>query len=228
MSSSDLVAYYRKGIDKTKMSTKFKQDIDLLSDLRSPKRCAAAKRLRKLADPAAGPALVAALKKEIEDRRTWETQYQMIMALGACNYKKALRFMESLSPDDFCVMVQIAIGDAIVRLSRKDDHDASAAIRLIKDNQPHYIHGAMQAVAMMRMVPNQQTIRQLVDYGLSRSSHDNKDAVVWLLRAAPGWPEPLVAPLLKKWGASESLGNQQVDYAVELLRKRKYYRWSPL
>jgi HEAT repeat protein len=55
-----------------------------LSDRASAKRRSAAKRLGKLADETAGPALLHALQREIGDRRTWETQYEMIMALGAC------------------------------------------------------------------------------------------------------------------------------------------------
>jgi hypothetical protein len=56
----------------------------LMSQLQSPhspKRRSAAKKLRKLGDPVAGPALLEALKHELPDPRTWETQYQMIMAL---------------------------------------------------------------------------------------------------------------------------------------------------
>src|SRR3984957_6504454 len=53
----------------------------LMSQLQSPhspKRRSAAKKLRKLGDPVAGPVLLEALKRELPDIRTWETQYQMI------------------------------------------------------------------------------------------------------------------------------------------------------
>ncbi|MFD4766286.1 hypothetical protein [Streptomyces niveus] len=45
-----------------------------LQDRSSAKRRSAAKRLRKLGDPYAGPALLEALKNEVRDSRTWETQ----------------------------------------------------------------------------------------------------------------------------------------------------------
>src|SRR5713226_6405780 len=64
----------------------------LIGQLRSPhspKRRSAAKKLRKLGDPIAGPALLDALKQELPDARTWETQYQMVMALAHCGCTEA-------------------------------------------------------------------------------------------------------------------------------------------
>ena len=54
-----------------------------LGDNRSAQRRSAAKRLRALADPTAGPALTLAFDREMSDLRTWETQYQMVMAIAA-------------------------------------------------------------------------------------------------------------------------------------------------
>jgi hypothetical protein len=56
--------------------------IDQLGDRTSLRRRSAAKKLRKLQDPAGGAALLDALSKSrpagvvIQDERTWETQYQ--------------------------------------------------------------------------------------------------------------------------------------------------------
>jgi hypothetical protein len=61
---------------------KLNDAIELLSHSRSAKRTSGAKRLRKLADPEAGPALDAALRKEMRDPRTWEPKSHMILALG--------------------------------------------------------------------------------------------------------------------------------------------------
>lgn len=83
------------------MATIITEEIELLSHARSPKRRAAAKRLRKLGDPAAGPSLLAALQEELNDDRTWETQYQMIMAIGHCDYKEALPYIDPTVAKDF-------------------------------------------------------------------------------------------------------------------------------
>lgn len=209
------------------MATTVEENIDLLSHAISKNRRAAAKRLRKLGDPIAGPALLVALQKELKDDRTRETQYQMIMAIGHCDYKRALSYIESLIPRSYGGMVDVAIGDTMVRLSRQYEGDAQAAVALIKSGRHSLIEGAMQAVAMLRMIPPDETIQQLVSHGLSLQLGDDDWSVIWLLRAAPGWPAHIVQPLLDKWGAIPFLKQQQIHGAVELARQRKYYKWSP-
>ncbi|WP_233289190.1 hypothetical protein [Kitasatospora sp. MBT63] len=92
----------------------------------SPKRRSAASRLRRLADPAAGPALLEALQTEVRDARTWETQYQMVMALGTCGHRPALGLLRDLARRPFeATAVYVALGDAIVRLSTPEEAAAS-------------------------------------------------------------------------------------------------------
>ena len=92
-----------------------------LVDKRSAKRRAAAKKLRKRRDPAAGPALTAALDAEIADKRTWETQYQMIMALAESGVHDVLPLLREVAAMDLEPMVLIAVGDALVRLGDIDN-----------------------------------------------------------------------------------------------------------
>ncbi|WP_305815346.1 HEAT repeat domain-containing protein [Photobacterium leiognathi] len=66
--------------------------IEQLNNKASAKRRSAAKKLRKLKNKDAGPALLEALKNELKDKRTWETQYQMIMALGESGHTDGLDF----------------------------------------------------------------------------------------------------------------------------------------
>ena len=103
-------------------------DIDVLLDqLSSPQarqRAAAAKRLRRLANSAAGPGLLAALHREIPDQeppaRTWEVQYQLVMALAECATEEALPFVQDLALRAFeATMVYVALGDAVVEADRR-------------------------------------------------------------------------------------------------------------
>jgi HEAT repeat protein len=210
------------------MTMTLSDDIELLSHSRSPKRRTAAKRLRKLADATAGPALVVALENELNDERTWETQYQMVMAIGHCNYTDALPFVESLVVRRLGGMVDIAIGDTLLRLSRQHENDAARAIEFIDAENQLLTHGAMQAIAMLRMLPGDTTMKRLIDHGLSLNLGEDDWTVIWLLRAVPGWPGQLVSQLLNKWGAVPFLQQQQIHGAVDLARKNKYYKWSPL
>ncbi|MEV6973227.1 hypothetical protein [Kitasatospora sp. NPDC093806] len=72
------------------MASTLDKAVEQLGHRLSPKRRSAATRLRRLADPAAGPPLLEALEREVRDSRTWETQYQMVMALGMCGHRPAL------------------------------------------------------------------------------------------------------------------------------------------
>ena len=211
------------------MATKLSDDIELLTHSHSTKRRSAAKRIRKLGDVAAGPALVAALQEELNDDRTWETQYQMVMAIGHCQYTDALPFVETLVPRKLGGMIDVAIGDTLFRLSRKHENDAERAIELVIDAENKSLaQGAMQAVAMLRMVPDESIIQRLVQHGLSLDLGDDDWTVIWLLRAAPGWPDQIVEPLLEKWCDIPFSKQQQIHGAVELAQKQKYAKWTPL
>ncbi|MFE9458782.1 HEAT repeat domain-containing protein [Streptomyces californicus] len=160
--------------------------IGRLGDRSSAKRRAAAKRLGRLADPAAGPALLHALRREILDRRTWETQYEMVMALGACGHRPAAPFLMEQARralDDTALYT--ALGDAIVRL-RAAGEGVSPAVRWCLDGSPLLTDGALRAVALLRAVPDPETVDQVLDVLAPLSPYDGLR--FWAAVAAAGWP----------------------------------------
>ena len=212
-----------------KMDTATLALTEQLSDSKSAKRRSAAKKIRKSGDPDAGAALLTALQKELEDQRTWETQYQMIMALGHCLHTDAIELLDALSDEERVEMVQIAIGDALFRLSGGASGDLRRLVDFIDRGNPELIHGAFQAMAMERVIPtDDEQAHRIVDYGCSLKLGQNDWAVIWLLRAIPGWQNSLVEPLLSHWSQVDFQAQQQIHGAVELGQKQKYYKWSPL
>ena len=140
-----------------------------LGDKKSPKRRSAAKKLRKLKNVDAGLSLLAALETELKDVRTWETQYQMIMAIGECGYKPALPFLNELAKQDFeATMVYVAIGDAIVRLSIENDRDTNPIFELLETGNEMLVDGALRAMAMLKMVPSDSHIEKIISYVAAR------------------------------------------------------------
>ena len=196
-----------------------------LGDSQSAKRRSAAKKLRKLADPAAGAALLVALEEELKDRRTWETQYQMVMALGESGYRDALPFLEKLAQQPLdATTVYIAIGDALVRLSRAGPNDVSPVLHLMASaRDPALVEGAFRAVAMLRMVPDDAAIAQMIDYG--RRSAFAEEKYLWLAAAAPGWKGANVEAFLDECARHQS---DRVREAAALAKARKYKKWQPL
>lgn len=191
---------------------------------KSAKRRSAAKKLRKLKVGTAGPALLVALKKEVEDPRTWETQYQLVMALGECEYRDALPYLVALSNRSFeATMVYMALGDAIVRLSRSQPNDIYAVFDLIGTGNEMLIDGGLRAIAMLRLVPGENEITKLLEFV---ERYDlNHHLRFWVLAAAPGWTGQKLELFVEK---SASSTRQDIAEAASLAQKKKYKKWQPL
>ncbi len=172
----------------------------------------------------AGPALLAALRKEVEDARTWETQYQMIMAIGECGYSEALPLLDELALRDFeATMVYMAIGDALVRLKIQGLNDGGPVVEHLDSGNVSLIAGALRAMAMLKMIPSDEHVEKLLDFGL-RLPADRGD-VVWILAAAPGWSGRKVEAFVAKHMTSP---RREIREAAELAEAKKYRKWYPL
>lgn len=199
----------------------------LIGQLRSPhspKRRAAAKKLRKLGDPSAGPALLEALQRELSDPRTWETQYQMIMALGHSGYRKAFLALHVLAQVKFeANMVLVAIGDAFVRLGRRSDSDAGPLFKLFKfDNDESLPDGGLRAMAMLHMSFEPTVMASILELVTQRQSERLK---FWAAAACPGWSGVAVDQFLDQCLVST---REDVRSAAADAKLKQYRKWNPL
>jgi HEAT repeat protein len=160
-----------------------------LTDRSSAKRRSAAKRLRALADPKAGPALLSALESEIADPRTWETQYQIIMALGACHHAPALDSLQHLAEqqDDY-TMVGVALGDALVRIEWATAHALTTVDRYMQSGPPGVVDGAFRALAIMELVPDDDLVDRILAFAERLERTD--PLRYWVAASAAGWSGP--------------------------------------
>lgn len=199
--------------------------IEQLSNKASAKRRSAAKKLRKLKAKEAGPALLTALKNELKDKRTWETQYQLIMALGESKYTDSLNFLTELAEQEFeATMVYVAIGDAITRLDLSKQNNINLSIKTFsKTDNSMLIDGILRAIAMLQLVPEDSVTEKIISYGLHLDQDNNSR--VWIAAAAPGWQPSKTKEFLNECIKSD---NQQIKRAAEAALKNKYLKWSPL
>jgi hypothetical protein len=191
----------------------------------SPKRRAAAKKVRRLGTPSAGPALLAALEREVLDPRTWETQYQIIMALAESGYRDALPFLDMFARRPLeARMLYVALGDAIVRLSRHGPSDVTPVLRILREGRhPMLLDGAFRAMAMLRLVPETSAVTEIIDHA-NRLAPD--DALrFWVLAATPGWSGPKVKSFIEACARSSRPDLQE---AASLAQAGKYKIWRPL
>jgi hypothetical protein len=198
--------------------------IYMLSHSSSARRRSAAKKLRKIKETSAGPDLLAALKNEMKNSRTWETQYHMIMALSDCSYTDSLTFLYELADSQPSTpMVNIAVGDAITNLEYlKSGHLEKIRYWLTKRNN-ELLEGAMRAIAMNKIVPESNDISALIDYVFNSK---NEGLVFWLAAACPGWPLNLTKPFLEFCLAKSA--TDDIKKAAEAALLNKYLKWRPL
>ncbi|MFF2148791.1 HEAT repeat domain-containing protein [Kitasatospora sp. NPDC058190] len=197
--------------------------VEQLGHRLSPKRRSAATRLRRLADPVAGPPLLEALEREVHDSRTWETQYQMVMALGMCGHRPALGLLRDLARRPFeATMVYTALGDAIVRLSAPAATGDS--LRWCVDSgTPMLADGALRAVAMQRLRLDTVTIDHVLDLLEPLDPHDGLR--FWAAAAAAGWPGSRVTRFLYECAAGP---RSDVASAAASSLQGKYQTYTPL
>jgi HEAT repeat protein len=193
--------------------------VEELSNARSAKRRAAAKSLRKLGDPIAGAAIEEALRREVQDPRTWETQYQMIMALGECRYEPSVPLLLDLSTRKLEHMVYVAIGDALVRLSADPEKEL---LRVLSTGKPALAEGALRAVAMLRLDLSTEAIESVIAHV---AKPENEQLRFWVAAAAPGWDGPTVQAFLHD---CSRLDRKETREAAQAALKKKYLRWNPL
>ena len=198
--------------------------VELLGHRLSAKRRAGAKRLRKLKRFEAGPALLGALRREVLDARTWETQYHMVMALAESEYAPALPDLEVLARRPFeATMVYVALGDALVRLGRASADDAGPVLRLLSSGNDMLIGGALRAVAMLRMRPDDETVGRILDFASARPPADGLR--FWVAAAAAGWRGPAVETFLAACALDL---RADVREAALASARGEYRKWSPL
>ncbi|CAM5418842.1 HEAT repeat domain-containing protein [Streptomyces aurantiogriseus] len=188
------------------------------------KRRTAAKRLRALADEAAGSPLLRALQREMQDLGAWETQYQLIMAIGACGYQPAVPYLSELTQHRTEVpMVHTAVGDAIVRLRAPVEGIAVPLRWCLDSGNPSLADGALRAVAMQRAVPDPATIDHILDFLIPLDAHDGLR--FWPAAAAAGWPGNRVRAFLENCAAGP---RPDIAEAAASSLKGKYRTYRPL
>ena len=206
------------------MSLTVQEAVELLEHRTSVKRRQGAKRLRVLADPDSADAIRLALEREVLDPRTWETQYQVIMALGATGTRDDVPLLRRLVGEKRdAEAVNTALGDAIVRLDRDHREDVTPVLWCWDQSVDGLSDGALRAVAMLRLRFPAEALNALLDRvdGEPEASHLR----FWPAVAAAGWTGPRVEAFLQACAASPR--DDVSAAAIESLDGR-YMKVNPL
>ena len=203
-----------------------------LHSTKSADRRRAAKEIGKLKLAEFADDLYKAYLKEATDKRTWETQVAMILALGLLDYKKALPEIEQIiktnKPND---MITHAAAQSYVRLKRKSLNDASPALELLKFGGLSTVDGCLNPLGYDKMQPDESQIKELIKLSWDLHKHKDRrgneygydDPRYGLAAACAGWDKQLTKEFLEHCLATAN-GDTPLEYVAENSLKGKYVK----
>ncbi|MFH6985631.1 hypothetical protein [Marinoscillum luteum] len=151
---------------------------DILAKLNSTKsadRKRGAREIGKLKSTALGSDLYEAYLKEKWDKRTWETQVEMIRSLGIIQHKEAISEMEEIvmknKPHD---MVTSVASTTFIQLARESVNDARKVIELLKFGSVSVISGSLLSLPTDRMIPPREEIKEVIERSWDINKHPDR------------------------------------------------------
>lgn len=172
------------------------ETITMLNSKKSADRRRAAKEIGKLKLSEFGNDLYSSYLKEKQDKRTWETQTEMIKSLGLLDYKDALQEMESIInvniPHDIVTSVAAT---TFVQLKRDSINDTKPVIDLLNFGSVSVISGALYSLPIDRMIPPENEIELIINKSWDINKHPDRighefgliDSRIYLALACSDW-----------------------------------------
>ena len=134
-----------------------------LRSKRSPERRSAAKKIGKKHITSLGDELLEAYLKEREDKRTWETQTEMIKALGRLDHKAAIPYLKDIVDRDLDADTITAYAAlSYIRLTRQSKDDMTVTLTLFEKGSAMVFDGAVMALAYDDVLPTEEQMKRLM------------------------------------------------------------------
>lgn len=204
-----------------------KEILNFLKSTQSPLRRRAAKLIGKLRISKFGKELFEAYLREREDKRTWETQMEMIKSLGLIGFKPALKIVEQIckinNPHD---AITSAAAETYVRLKRKSLSDATPILELLEFGKLSVAHGAVDPLGYDRMTPSKDQVLKLIKlcWNLGKNKGTGYgDPRYGIAAACAGWDKELTTPFLEH--CLKTAGRETgLEYVAKNSLKGKYVK----
>lgn len=143
-----------------------------------------------------GDELYSAYMKERSDKRTWQTQFEMIRSLGLIDYKPALEMISHIvEANDPLDMITSAAAESHVRLARKSTNDAKSIVELLSFGSLSVIDGVLLVLAEDQMIPSNEQIEEIIKISWDINKHKDRigqeygimDSRIYLALACHNW-----------------------------------------
>jgi hypothetical protein len=187
--------------------------LERLNSTKSSDRRRAAKEIGKKIIIELGDELYKKYVEEIKDKRTWETQCEMIKALGIINYKKSLKNIEKIVQENIPHdAITICAATAYVQLKRQSLNDGLPVLELLEFGHISAIVGVLMALAYDQMVPDNNTIEKIIKLCWDMKNHKDvtvgiSDGRKYLAIACANWDKKLTERILNHY--IETAGNDK-------------------
>lgn len=170
------------------------------ADRRSAARHIGQEQLTMLSAP-----LFTAYMKERNDKRTWETQVEMIKAIGRLGYKPALSEVEMLVMQNapYDTLTTFA-ARTYVQLKRGSLNDGQPILALLPTARLSVLTGLLMALSADRMTPGREDCKNIIRACWDANKHPDRagqeyglaDPRSYLANACAGWDKQLTAGFL--------------------------------
>ena len=128
-----------------------------LTNKASTVRRRAAKNIRKHNLVELGEELYLAYLHERKDKRTWETQMEMINALGKIRYTAVLPYLEEIIEKNKRLdAITSSAALAYIRITRQSSNDIKPVLHLLEHGNLSVIDGATAGLAYDKIVPSEE------------------------------------------------------------------------
>ena len=182
---------------------------DIIAKLNSKKsgdRRRGAKEIGKQKITALGQELYTAYLREKQDKRTWETQSEMIKSLGLIDFKVAFPEIEKIvqinEPHD---MITSVASTAYIQLQRESVNDGRPVLELLEFGSVSVISGALFSLPTDRMIPEKEEIEEIIKKSWDINKHPDRighefgviDSRIYLALQCSDWDIDLTSSFLE-------------------------------
>lgn len=135
-----------------------------LTNKASAVRRRAAKNIRKYNLVELGEELYLSYLHERKDKRTWETQMEMINALGKIRDTAVLPYLEEIIEKNKRLdAITSSAALAYIRITRQSNNDIKPVLHLLEHGNLSVINGAMAGLAYDKMIPSKEEQELLIN-----------------------------------------------------------------
>lgn len=130
---------------------------------KSVKRRSAAKKINKYKLNFLKDDLLTSYLEETKDSRTWETQTEMIKAIGNIGCKEAIPYLkEIIIQNKDMDTITIFATLSYIRLTRENINDLTSVMYFLRNGSKSVFNGAIKALAFDDIVPSENEMKEII------------------------------------------------------------------